>query len=202
MILICLHVVIVCLVIQDPQLWRRSFSGIAHQVLPLAPCRHPPPHLITTTLQTRIQRQVKKKEIKTHHVVCVWLFPLFISVCPHQIPLQTVTVWAVRPAGKKRCGQTDAPWLMSVSQNSLLPTQTKDGITRVYYWQWRGGSVSLAGPTDHTPSLYRTRSEGILQTLHLSSSHMFVSHVNRSVHPVVASLSRQNRDKNSGGSFR
>lgn len=84
-----------------------------------------------------------------------------VCFCPLQTPFQTVTVWVVRPVGIQTSLLKETPQTILVSQNSLLPTQRKDYITRMYYWLWRGGLVSSGGRADHTLSLYHTHSEGI-----------------------------------------
>lgn len=81
--------------------------------------------------------------------------------CPLQTPFQTVTVLAVRPVEIQTSLLTEIPQPILVCQNSLLPTQRKDYITRMCYWLWRGGLPSSGGRVDHTLSLYHTRSEGI-----------------------------------------
>lgn len=91
-----------------------------------------------------------------------------MCICLIQTPTQTVA--AARSVGIQTF-QMEKSKQISVSQNSLLPIQRREHITRLYYWQWRGGLASLGGQVDFSLSLYHTHSEGILNRFHNSSGN-------------------------------
>lgn len=98
-----------------------------------------------------------------------WHISMTLCVCLIQTPTQTLTV-AVARSGIQTF-QTEKSKQISVSQNFLLPIQRREHITRLYYWQWRGGLASLGGQVDFSQSLYHTHSEGILNIFHNNSAN-------------------------------
>lgn len=99
-----------------------------------------------------------------------WHISMTLCVCLIQTPTQTLTVAAARSVGIQTF-QTEKSKQILVSQNFLLPIQRREHITRLYYWQWRGGLASLGGQVDFSLSLYHTHWEGILNRFHNSSAN-------------------------------